>query len=82
MSKGNMKPKVIIRVSVGSKVPFSAGPQHTQNHTEAMKSMLTEVEVVELIEPEQIYEAFKTAYEREDGKSTLIIEHSEYYGSK
>ena len=82
MSKGDMKPKVIIRVSVGSKVPFSAGPQHTQNHTEAMKSMLTEVEVVELTEPEQIFGAFKTAYEREDGKSTLIIEHSEYYGSK
>ena len=82
MSKGDMKPKVIIRVAVGSKVPFSAGPQHTQNHTEAMRKMLTEVEVVELIEPEQIFNAFKTAYEREDGKSTLIIEHSEYYGTK
>lgn len=82
MSKGDMKPKVIIRVAVGSKVPFSAGPQHTQNHTEAMRKMLTEVEVVELIEPEQIFDAFKTAYEREDGKSTLIIEHSEYYGTK
>ncbi len=82
MSKGDMKPKVIIRVAVGSKVPFSAGPQHTQNHTEAIRQMLTEVEVVELIEPDQIFEAFKTAYEREDGKSTLIIEHSEYYGTK
>lgn len=82
MSKGAMKPKVIIRVAVGSKVPFSAGPQHTQNHTEAVKKMLTEVEVVELTEPEQIFDVFKYAYEREDGKSTLVIEHSEYYGSK
>lgn len=80
MSKGDMKPKVIIRVAVGSKVPFSAGPQHTQNHTEAMKKMLTEVNVVELIEPEQIFKAFKNAYESD--KSTLIIEHSEYYGTK
>ena len=80
MSKGDMKPKVIIRVAVGSKVPFSAGPQHTQDHTEAMRKMLTEVEVVELTEPEQIFDAFKTAYESE--KSTLIIEHSEYYGTK
>jgi hypothetical protein len=47
-----------------------------------MRKMLTEVEVVELIEPEQIFDAFKTAYEREDGKSTLMIEHSEYYGTK
>ncbi len=82
MSKGEMKPKAIIRVAVGSKVPFSAGPQHTQNHTEAMKKMLTEVNVVELIEAEQVFDAFKNAYEREDGKSTLMIEHSEYYGSK
>jgi pyruvate/2-oxoglutarate/acetoin dehydrogenase E1 component len=82
MSKGDMKPKVIIRVAVGSKLPFSAGPQHTQNHTEAVKKMLTEVDVVELIEPTDIFESFKNAYEREDGKSTLIIEYSEYYGTK
>jgi pyruvate/2-oxoglutarate/acetoin dehydrogenase E1 component len=80
MSSRDMKPKVIIRVAVGSKVPFSAGPQHTQNHTEAMKNMLTEIKVVELIEPEQIFESFKNAYESD--KSTLIIEHSEYYGTK
>ena len=80
MSKGDMKPKVIIRVAIGSKVPFSAGPQHTQNHTEAMRKMLTEIEVVELIEPEEIFPAFQKAYNSE--KSTLIIEHSEYYGSK
>ena len=80
MSQGDMKPKVIIRVAVGSKLPFSAGPQHTQNHTEAMRKMLTEVNVVELIEPEQIFDAFVEAYNSD--KSTLIIEHSEYYGTK
>ena len=80
MSKGDMKPKVIIRVAVGSKLPFSAGPQHTQNHTEAIRQMLTEVNVVELTEPEQISSAFYDAYNSD--KSTLIIEHSEYYGSK
>jgi pyruvate/2-oxoglutarate/acetoin dehydrogenase E1 component len=35
MSEDKMQPKVIIRVAVGSKKPFSAGPQHTQDHTEA-----------------------------------------------
>jgi pyruvate/2-oxoglutarate/acetoin dehydrogenase E1 component len=80
MSQGDMKPKVIIRVAVGSKLPFSAGPQHTQNHTEAMRKMLTEVNVVELIEPEQIFDVFVDAYNSD--KSTLIIEHSEYYGTK
>ena len=80
MSKGDMKPKVIIRVAVGSKVPFSAGPQHTQNHTEAIRKMLTEVEVIELMEPEDIFPAFEKAYNSD--KSFLIIEHSEFYGSK
>ena len=80
MSQGDMKPKVIIRVAVGSKLPFSAGPQHTQNYTEEMKKMLTEVNVVELIEPEQIFDVFVDAYNSD--KSTLIIEHSEYYGTK
>ena len=80
MSKGDMKPKVIIRVAVGSKLPFSAGPQHTQNHTEAMRKMLTEVEVIELIEPEEIFPAFERAYNSD--KSFLIIEHAEYYGTK
>lgn len=82
MSKGDMKPRVIIRVSVGSKNPINAGPQHTQNHTEAFRKMLTNVNVVELKEPEQIFDAFKTAYERKDSKPTLIIEHGEYYGTK
>lgn len=40
MSQGDMKPKVIIRVAIGSKLPFSAGPQHTQNHTDAIKKCL------------------------------------------
>ena len=80
MSQGDMKPKVIIRVALGSKLPFSAGPQHTQNHTEAMKKMLTEVNVVELTEPEQIFNVFVDAYNSD--KSTLVIEHNEFYGTK
>ena len=82
MSKGDMKPRVIIRVSVGAKTPINAGPQHTQNHTEAFRKMLTNVNVVELKEPEEIFDAFKEAYERKDSKLTLIIEHGEYYATK
>jgi pyruvate/2-oxoglutarate/acetoin dehydrogenase E1 component len=82
MSKGEMTPRVIIRVAVGAKNPIDAGPQHTQNHVEAFRKMLTEVEVVELDEPEDIFRTFKEAYERSDSKSTLIIEHGEFYGTK
>ena len=82
MSRGDMRPRVIIRVAVGSKKPINAGPQHTQNHTEAIKKMLTDVHVVELIEPKDIFPSFKEAYERKDKKSTLFVEHGEYYNTK
>ena len=82
MSKGEKTPRVIIRVSIGAKKPLDAGVQHTQNHTEAFKGMLTEVDVVLLEEPEQIFPLFQHAYERQDSKSTLIIEYGEYYGTK
>lgn len=82
MSDGKMRPRVIIRVSVGSKIPIDAGPQHTQNHTNAFKLMLTGIDIVELIEPEEIFPAFKKAYERKDSRPTLIVEYGEFYGSK
>jgi|TARA_R110000796_G_scaffold28137_3_gene77192 pyruvate/2-oxoglutarate/acetoin dehydrogenase E1 component len=82
MSKGDMTPRVIIRVAVGSKNPIDAGPQHTQDHSEAFRKMLTDVNVVQLNEPEDIFPAFKEAYEREDSKSTLLIEYGEHYGTK
>ena len=82
MSKGDMTPRVIIRVAVGSENPIDAGPQHTQDHSEAFRKMLTDVNVVQLNEPEDIFPAFKEAYEREDSKSTLLVEYGEYYGTK
>ena len=44
--------------------------------------MLTDVHVVELIEPKDIFPSFKEAYERKDKKSTLFVEHGEYYNTK
>jgi len=82
MSAGDMRPRVIIRVAIGAKTPIDAGPQHTQNHTEAFRKMLTYVDVVELKEPEDIFPAFQKAYEREDARPTLIVEYGEYYGTK
>ena len=82
MSKNEMRPRVIIRVAVGAKTPIDAGPQHTQNHTEALRLMLTDVDVVELLEPEDVFRSYKKAYERTDGVSSLIVEHGEYYNSK
>jgi pyruvate/2-oxoglutarate/acetoin dehydrogenase E1 component len=82
MSQNKMRPRVIIRVAVGAKHPIDAGPQHTQNHIEAFRQMLTDVNVVDLQEATDIFPAFKEAYEREDSRATLVVEHGEYYGTK
>ena len=82
MSKDKMKSKVIIRTSIGSKKPLDGGVQHTQDYTKAFENMLTDVNVVMLEEPEDIFITFKEAYEREDGKSTLIVEYGDHYNDK
>ena len=80
MSKGKLIPKVIVRVAVGARKPLDGGLQHTQDFTEAIKNMVTDTKVVELIEPEQIFQTFKDAYER-DG-STIVIEWGDFYSEK
>ncbi len=82
MSKGIMRPRVIIRTSIGSKKPLDGGIQHTQDHTEAFRNFLTDINVVVLNEPGEIFSAFELAYHREDSKSTLIIEWGDYYNEK
>ena len=80
MTEEIFKPKVIMRTSIGSTNPLNGGVQHTNNYTEPFKQILTEVDVVLLNEPEQIFSTFESAYEREG--SSLIIEWGDYYNEK
>ena len=80
MTEETFKPKVIMRTSIGSTNPLNGGVQHTNNYTEPFKQILTEVDVVLLNEPEEIFPAFESAYEREG--SSLIIEWGDYYNEK
>jgi pyruvate/2-oxoglutarate/acetoin dehydrogenase E1 component len=80
MTEFNFRPKVIIRTSIGSTNPLNGGVQHTQDYTTQMKTMLSEVKVVMLDEPEGIMKEFQKAYYREG--STLLIEHGDYYNDK
>lgn len=82
MSDSSFKPRVIIRTSIGSKIPLDGGVQHTQNYTNIFKNILTEVEVVFLDNVKDIFPSFKKAYERKDAKSTLLIEHGDFYNQK
>jgi len=80
MSKGMLVPKVIVRVAVGARKPIDGGSQHTQNFTESIKNMLIDTILVELTEPEQIFDTFVDAYNR-DG-STVVVEWGDFYSEK
>ena len=82
MSRGEMRPKVIIRTSIGSKNPLNGGPQHTQDYTKEMKQILKEVKVVYLNKPENIFNSFKKAYEDKKSYSYLFVEHGDFYNDK
>lgn len=82
VSYGKMRPNVIIRTSVGSTLPLDPGPQHRQDHTKAFKLMCKNVDIVDLEETEQIIPEYLRALHRTDGRSTLLVEHANYYNSK
>jgi len=82
LSNDSFKPKVIIRTSIGSKKPLNGGVQHTQDYTKMFKNILTEVNVVSLVNTNDIFKQFKKALERNDNRSTLLIESGDFYNSK
>lgn len=75
-------PKVIIRVASGPDSPVHPGHQHVGNYAEGFRKMFSWIEVVELNEPEEVFPAYRHALERSDNKSTLIIEHGNFYNQK
>lgn len=83
ISHGQARPKVIIKVMNGSVRPLDPGVQHRGDFTDVFKSFKFEnINVVRLDEPEQIFESYKYAYERPDGKSTILVEWGDYYREK
>lgn len=78
MSDGKCTPKVIIRVAVGSEYPVDPQCQHKGNFTTAFKSMLKNIEVIELLEASEIVPAYEKALNRKDGLSTILVEHADF----
>jgi len=82
ISSNRVVPKVIIRVASGPYKPVHPGHQHIGNYAEAFRNLFNWIEVVELEEPEDIFPAYQHALQREDNKSTLLVEHGNYYNDK
>ena len=56
-------PHVIIRSMVGSITPLNPGPQHSQDHTEALRHLLPHTQIVKLTRPEAVVPAYWQALE-------------------
>jgi len=82
MSNGGYRPKVIIRTGIGSVRPLHPQHQHIGDFTDAFRLMCPNIEVIRLEEPEEILPAYQKALEREDGKSTIVVEYGDYYNEK
>ena len=82
MSRNEMRPKVIIRTSIGAKVPLDGGVQHTQDFTKIFKDILKEIKVIKLNKASNIFKEFSEAYNNKENKSYLFIEDGDYYNKK
>ena len=82
MSNGGYRPKVIIRTGIGSVRPLHPQHQHVGDFTEAFRLMCRNIEVIRLDEPEHVFPAYQRAMERDDGKSTIVVEYGDYYSEK
>ena len=81
-SHGEYIPKAIVRVGIGSVRPLNPQVQHTGDFTQVFRGMLRNTEVIRCDEPEDVFPAYYKAYNRADGKSTIIVEYGDYYGEK
>lgn len=81
-SHGEYIPKVIIRTGIGSERPLHPQAQHVGDFTDGVRLMLHNIEIIRCEEPEDIFPAYHKAYNRTDGKSTIVVEYGDYYGEK
>lgn len=77
-SRGEHRPIVIVRTSIGSCSPMNPGEQHLGNYTEAIAEMLDHMDVVELHRAEDIVQAYREALLVSD-RPTLLVEQMHLY---
>ena len=82
MSNNAFKTKAIIRTGIGSQRPLHPQHQHIGDFTEEVRKMCTTIEVIRLNESKDIFPSYERAINRKDGRSTLLVEFSDYYNEK
>ena len=79
---GEKNIKAIIRTGIGSQRPLHPQHQHIGDFTDSIKNMCTTIDVIKLNEPEDIFPAYEKAFNRKDGRNTIIVEYGDYYNEK
>jgi len=74
--------KLIIRTSIGSERPLHPQHQHVGDFSEAVSKMCSNIEIIKLNEPEDIFSSYKKAFLRKDSKNTILVEYGDYYNEK
>lgn len=82
MSDGKYTPKIIIRTSIGSQRPLHPQHQHISDFTSGFRALCDFVDIIRLEEPNQIFNAYKHAYERKDNRPTLLVEYGDFLNEK
>ena len=82
MNGSKIKPRIIIRTSIGSKRPLHPQYQHVGDFSEAFKKMSKNIEIIKLKEPRDIMPSYKKAYNRKDNKNTILVEYGDFYNEK
>ena len=82
MTETNKKIKLIIRTGIGSQRPLHPQFQHIGDFSESFNKMCTTLEVIKLNDAEEVFPAYKKAYERNDDMNTILVEYGDYYNEK
>ena len=82
MSNNGFKTKAIIRTGVGSQKPLHPQYQHIGDFTDMVRKMCSSLDVIQLNEPEDIFPSYKKALDRDDGRSTILVEFGDYHNEK
>jgi len=79
LTNGKFSSKIIIRTLVGAKHPLDAGPQHTQDHTDAFKKLLINTKIININKKSNILKEYLLPFKNDNYKVFLYIEDGSNY---
>ena len=79
LTNNQFNSKIIVRTIVGSTHPLDGGPQHTQDHTLALKKMLKYSKIIKLTNSKVIYRSYQSALKDKKNKVFLFVEDGNLY---